>query len=145
MADAEMTDITSNGDDSPLSPGFEAPLLFCLLAMHVVWRIGAAWRARCEGQQLIKKRGCYQDTVPDKGQHSPQPLPDLWPPQPEGSRDRCNPHFSDTYISCLCIFDTENQRYHKASSSSLFFSQYVKKHQHLNTDNRFFFFFLSKS
>lgn len=76
MTESEMTDITSNGNNSPSSPGFEAPLLFLSVCDSHCLEDQAVWRARCKGRELINKRGCYQDTGPDKGEHSPPALPD---------------------------------------------------------------------
>lgn len=98
MTDLEMTDITGNGGDSPSSSGFEAPPPFLSVCDACCLEDQAVWRARCEEQEPIKKRGCYQDTGPDKGQHSPLPLPDLYLPQPERSHDHNNP------ISLTLIF-----------------------------------------
>lgn len=85
MTECEMTEsghlnITGNGDNSPAASAFELKLLyppFLSVCDACCLEDQAVWRARCEGQELIKKRGCYQDTGPDKGQHSPPPLPDL--------------------------------------------------------------------
>lgn len=77
MTKSTHPNIISNGNNLLSFPGFELRLASSSVCDACCLEDQAVQRARCEGQELIKKRGYYQDTGPDKGQHSPLPLPDL--------------------------------------------------------------------